>query len=75
MSESKKCHQCGQSIDHFHAFARLKNPAVGEIGYLYFHQRGRGDCYWQYLRDTIIKVRVARAAETMQGAELEIRAT
>jgi hypothetical protein len=27
MSESKKCHQCGQSIDHFHPFARLKNKA------------------------------------------------
>jgi hypothetical protein len=75
MPEAKTCHQCGQSIDLFHPFARLKNPAVGEIDYLYFHQRGRGDCYWQYLRDTIIKAEVARAAEAMQGAELEIQAT
>jgi hypothetical protein len=42
---------------------------------LYFHQRGRGDCYWQYLRATIVKVQDARAAEAMQGAELEIQAT
>jgi hypothetical protein len=42
---------------------------------LYFHQRGRGDCYWQHLRATIVKVQDARAAEAMQGAELEIQAT
>jgi hypothetical protein len=75
MSEAKTCHQCGQGIDLLHPFARLKNPAVGEIDYLYFHQRGRGDCYWQYLRETIIKAQIARAAEATQGAELEIQAT
>jgi hypothetical protein len=75
MSEAKTCHQCRQSIDLSHPFSCLKNPAVGEIDYLYFHQRGRGDCYWQYLRDTIIKPQVARTAEAMQGAELEIQAT
>jgi hypothetical protein len=74
MSESKTCHQCGQTID-LHPFAQLKNPAVGEINYLYFHQRGHGDCYWQYLRETIIKAQIARAAEATQGAELEIQAT
>lgn len=75
MSEAQTCHQCGQSIDLFHRFVRLKNPAVGETDYLFFHQRGRGDCYWQYLRDAIIKAQVTRAAEAMQGAELEIQAT
>src|ERR1700730_8649620 len=75
MSEAKTCHQCGQGIDLLHPFARLKNPAVGEIDYLYFHQRGRADCDWQYLRETIIKSQIARAAEATQGAELEIQAT
>jgi hypothetical protein len=75
MSESKTCHQCGESVDFVHSFARLKSPAVGETDYLYFHQRGRGDCYWQYLRATIVKVQDARAPEAMQRAELEIQAT
>ena len=70
MSEAKTCHQCGQRIDLLHPFARLKNPAVGEIDYFYFRQRGYGDCYWQYFRETIIKAQVIRATEAMQGAEL-----
>jgi hypothetical protein len=74
MSEDKTCHQCGQSIHLFEHFARVKNPAVGEIDYLYFHQRGRGDCDWQYLRDTMVKAQVARAAEWM-AADFEIQAT
>jgi hypothetical protein len=63
MCNAKTCHQCGQCIAINQQLARIKNPRLGEIGYIYFHQRGRGDCYWQYLRDTVIKAqRSARAA-------------
>ena len=55
MPYNKKCHLCGQDIETGQSSARMKNPAIGELGYLYFHQRGRGDCYWQFLRDTIVK--------------------
>jgi hypothetical protein len=61
--DQKTCHQCGQYIEIDQHFARMKNPAVGQIGYIYFHQRGRGDCYWEYLRDTIKKAQqITRAA-------------
>jgi hypothetical protein len=63
MCDLNTCHQCGQCIKIDEQFARMKNPAVGEIGYIYFHQRGRGDCYWEYLRDTIKKAQqITRAA-------------
>ena len=45
MLDSRKCHQCGEDIEIGQDSARMKNPAIGEIGYIYFHQRGRGDCY------------------------------
>jgi hypothetical protein len=57
MLDSRTCHQCGQLIESDKDCARMKNPAQGEIGYIYFHQRGRGDCYWQHLRDTIVSIR------------------
>jgi hypothetical protein len=66
MLETKKCHQCGEEIEIGQNAARMKNPAVGEIGYIYFHQRGRGDCYWQFLRDTIVKSRRMAEAGSYQ---------
>lgn len=57
MFEIKSCKQCGQSIEIGEAFARFKDPD-NTGGTLFFHQRGRGDCYWQYLRDKILKVQM-----------------
>jgi len=55
MLDNRKCHQCGEDIEIGQDSARMKNPAIGEIWYIYFHQRGRGDCYWRFLRDTIAR--------------------
>jgi hypothetical protein len=66
MLETKKCHQCGEDIEIWQNATRMKDPAVGEIGYIYFHQRERGDCYWQFLRDTVAKAQRAAEAERYQ---------
>ena len=55
MFEVKQCKQCAQTIDKGELFARFKNPVPAEPP-LFFHHRGRGDCYWQYLRDQVLKV-------------------
>jgi hypothetical protein len=55
MFELKQCKQCAQTIESGELFARFKNPAADEPP-LFFHHRGRGDCYWQYLRDRVLKV-------------------
>jgi predicted RNA-binding Zn-ribbon protein involved in translation (DUF1610 family) len=54
MSEPK-CKQCAQEIQAGESFARFKNPNPSEP-VLFFHHRGRGDCYWEYLRDEVLKV-------------------
>ena len=64
MLEPKRCKQCGQPIDDGELFARFKNPVAAEPA-LFFHHRGRGDCYWQYLRDQVLKVQ-GYAPKTLQ---------
>jgi hypothetical protein len=66
MCDATICHQCGQRIEIDQHFARMKNRTVGEIGYIYFHQRGRGDCYWRYLRDSILKPKKLEQMGTYQ---------
>ena len=66
IDKQRTCHQCRQPIGSDQNYARMKNPILGEIGFVYFHQRGRGDCYWQYLRDTIIKARPLSPTESYQ---------
>jgi hypothetical protein len=55
MSEPNQCKQCAQSIETGEMFARFKNPDPMQPP-LVFHHRGRGDCYWLYLRDQALKV-------------------
>jgi hypothetical protein len=50
-----KCKQCAQDIEAGEMFVRFKNPNPSEPA-LFFHDRGRGDCYWEYLRDEVLKV-------------------
>ena len=54
MSELKYCKQCAETIEIGELFARFKNPDPTQSP-LFFHHRGRGDCYWRYLRDQVLK--------------------
>ena len=56
MSEAKQCKQCGETIEDGELFVRFKNPDLNQPP-LFFHHRGRGDCYWEYLRDHVLKAR------------------
>jgi hypothetical protein len=55
MSELKQCKQCTESIETGDLFVRFRNPDPSQPP-LVFHHRGRGDCYWRYLRDQVLKV-------------------
>jgi hypothetical protein len=55
MSEVKQCTQCAQTIESGELFVKFKNPDPAQPP-LFFHHRGRGDCYWEYLRDQVLKV-------------------
>jgi len=67
MSELK-CKHCDREIQAGELFVRFKNPNPSETA-LFFHHRGRGDCYWEYLRDKVLKVqgRPATTVESLRG--------
>jgi hypothetical protein len=67
MSELNQCKQCAERIETGELFARFKNPDPSQPP-LVFHHRGRGDCYWQYLRDQVLKVQ-GRRRPTAQAAQ------
>jgi len=56
MPEVKQCTQCGRTIESDELFAKFKNPNPAQPP-LFFHHRGPADCYWEYLRDQVLKVR------------------
>jgi hypothetical protein len=55
MPEVQQCTLCGRTIESGELFVKFKNPDPNRPP-LFFHHRGRGDCYWEYLRDQVLKV-------------------
>jgi hypothetical protein len=57
MSEVQQCAKCGRIIESGEVFVKFKNPNPNQPP-LFFHHRGGGNCYWEYLRDQVLKVEV-----------------
>jgi hypothetical protein len=59
MPEVQQCTKCGRIIESGEVFVRFKNPNPNQPP-LFFHHRGGGNCYWEYLRDQVLKVQTHR---------------
>jgi hypothetical protein len=55
MPEVQQCAKCGRIIEIGEVFAKFNNPNPNQPP-LFFHHRGGGNCYWEYLRDQVLKV-------------------
>jgi hypothetical protein len=55
MPEVQQCAKCGRIIESEEVFVKFKNPNPNQPP-LFFHHRGGRNCYWEYLRDQVLKV-------------------
>ncbi len=72
MPEVQQCAKCGRIIESGEVFVRFKNPNPNQPP-LFFHHRGGGNCYWEYLRDQVLKVQITAVNTFNSPLDIEIK--